>query len=331
MQTQIENRESARRAFAVSALGAGITLAALGGDASFRRYFRVQDSDRSYILMDALPALGGVALFQERSAQFHACRLPVPEIHAADAAQGFLLLEDYGDRWLYHDLMDAPEKAMTQALVLLGEWQQVTAALRDSIPPYALDRLQTEVSLAREWFFPWLGIDADSAPLQALETRLAAKVHDNAVCVHRDYHCRNLMRRADGSIGILDYQDALWGHPAYDLVSITRDCYLRYPQEDVRRWEEAFRARHYPAITAQDWARACDAVSLQRHLKVLGLFVRLANRDGKTGYLADLPRVLAYASDEAAALPQYAPLAALLKEAAPRLTKQLQQKNIHTQ
>ena len=323
MREPTENRESARRTFAVSALRADITLSALGGDASYRRYYRVQDGDRSYILMDAPPEHGGVALFQERSAQFRACRLPVPQIHAADSAQGFLLLEDYGDRWLYHDLTDAPEAAMAQALTLLGEWQQATAVLHDTIPPYALDRLHTEVSLTREWFLPWLGIHADNAQLQTLETRLAAEVHENAVCVHRDYHCRNLMRRADGSIGILDYQDALWGHPAYDLVSLTRDCYLRYPQEDVRRWEEKFRARHYPTIAPQDWARACDAVALQRHLKVLGLFVRLASRDGKTGYLADLPRVLAYAHDEVAALAEYAALATLLKEAVPLLHKKL--------
>ena len=323
MREPTENRESARRTFAVSALRADITLSALGGDASYRRYYRVQDGDRSYILMDAPPEHGGVALFQERSAQFRACRLPVPQIHAADSAQGFLLLEDYGDRWLYHDLTDAPEAAMAQALTLLGEWQQATAVLHDTIPPYALDRLHTEVSLTREWFLPWLGIHADNAQLQTLETRLAAEVHENAVCVHRDYHCRNLMRRADGNIGILDYQDALWGHPAYDLVSLTRDCYLRYPQEDVRRWEEKFRARHYPAISAQDWARACDAVALQRHLKVLGLFVRLASRDGKSGYLADLPRVLAYAHDEVAALAEYAALATLLKEAVPLLHKKL--------
>ena len=321
MREPTENRESARRTFAVSALRADITLTALGGDASYRRYFRVQDGGYTYILMDAPPELGGVALFQERSAQFRACRLPVPQIHAADSAQGFLLLEDYGDRWLYHDLADAPEAAMPQALALLGEWQRETAALHDAIPPYALDRLHTEASLMREWFLPWLDIRADSAPLQALETRLAAEVHQPAVCVHRDYHCRNLMRRADGSIGILDYQDALWGHPAYDLVSLTRDCYLRYPSADVRRWEENFRARHYPAIAPADWARACDAVSLQRHLKVLGLFVRLATRDGKTGYLADLPRVLAYAHSEAAALPEYAPLATVLQEAASVLQK----------
>ena len=323
MREPTENRESARRTFAVSALRADITLSALGGDASYRRYYRVQDGDRSYILMDAPPEHGGVALFQERSAQFRACRLPVPQIHAADSAQGFLLLEDYGDRWLYHDLVAAPEAAMTQAFALLGDWQQATANLRDAIPPYETARLNTEVALMREWFLPWLGIHADSAPLQALETRLAEEVSDNAVCVHRDYHCRNLMRCNDGRIGILDYQDALWGHPAYDLVSLTRDCYLRYPSADVRRWEETFRVRHHPAIAAQDWARACDAVALQRHLKVLGLFVRLASRDGKSGYLADLPRVLAYAHDEAAALAEYAALATLLKEAVPLLHKKL--------
>ena len=207
------------------------------------------------------------------------------------------------------------------AFALLGDWQQATANLRDAIPPYETARLHTEAALMREWFLPWLGIAADSASLQALETRLAEEVSDNAVCVHRDYHCRNLMRCNDGRIGILDYQDALWGHPAYDLVSLTRDCYLRYPSADVRRWEETFRVRHHPAIAAQDWARACDAVSLQRHLKVLGLFVRLGQRDGKTGYLADLPRVLAHACDEASALTDYAPLTAVLTQAAPLLRK----------
>ena len=323
MQTPTENRESARRAFAVSALGAGITLTALGGDASFRRYFRVQDGDRSFILMDAPPEHGGVALFQTRSDQFRTCGLPVPEIYAADPAQGFLLLEDYGDRWLYHDLAAAPEAAMTQAFALLGDWQQATANLRDAIPPYETARLHTEVALMREWFLPWLGIAADSASLQALETRLAEEVSDNAVCVHRDYHCRNLMRCNDGRIGILDYQDALWGHPAYDLVSLTRDCYIRYPQADGRRWEADFRACYLPQENSDDWAQTCDAVSLQRHLKVLGLFVRLAERDGKRGYLADLPRVLAYAHDEVAALAEYAALATLLKEAVPLLHKKL--------
>ena len=131
------------------------------------------------------------------------------------------------------------------------------------------------------------------------------------------------MRRADGSIGILDFQDALWGSPAYDLVSLTRDCYIRYPQADVRRWEADFRARYLPQESAEDWAQTCDAVSLQRHLKVLGLFVRLAERDGKRGYLADLPLVLAYACDEAAALPHTVWMAEELHRAIPRLQERL--------
>ena len=234
MQTPTENRESARRAFAVSALGAGITLTALGGDASFRRYFRVQDGDRSFILMDAPPEHGGVALFQTRSDQFRTCGLPVPEIYAADTAQGLLLLQDYGDRWLYHDLVAAPEAAMTQAFALLGDWQQATANLRDAIPPYETARLHTEAALMREWFLPWLGIAADSASLQALETRLAEEVSDNAVCVHRDYHCRNLMRCNDGRIGILDYQDALWGLPVCRRAPLGRSLPRPPPSGDSR-------------------------------------------------------------------------------------------------
>ena len=184
MQTPTENRESARRAFAVFALGAGITLTALGGDAHIAHHRTTHQGDAAAVergrvqdLLDAMHVAGD---------QFRTCGLPVPEIYAADTAQGLLLLQDYGDRWLYHDLVAAPEAAITQALALLGGWQQATANLRDAIPPYETARLHTEAALMREWFLPWLGFHADSAPLQALETRLAEEVSDNAVCVHRD-------------------------------------------------------------------------------------------------------------------------------------------------
>ena len=322
--TQNTDRESARRAFAVSCMGQAARLTALGGDASYRRYFRCGAGSTSCILMDALPEAGGIGLFVQRAQQFAACGLPVPRIHAADSAQGFLLLDDFGDRWLWQDLRENAATAMPQALTLLGQWQQATAALQADIPPYEPSRLHSEVALAREWFLPWLNIAVDTVRWQESENWLVKRAgQGRALCVHRDYHCRNLMRRADGSIGILDFQDALWGSPAYDLVSLTRDCYIRYPQADVRRWEADFRARYLPQESAEDWAQTCDAVSLQRHLKVLGLFVRLAERDGKRGYLADLPLVLAYACDEAAALPHTAWIADELRRAIPRLQEKL--------
>lgn len=322
--TQPTDRESARRAFAVSYIGEAATFTPLGGDASYRSYYRCQTNGASYILMDAPVAAGGIDLFVQRAQQFAACGLPVPHIHAADSAQGFLLLDDFGDRWLWQDLRKNAAATLPQALTLLGQWQQVTATLQADIPPYEPSRLHTEVALTREWFLPWLNIAVDTARWQESENWLVKRAgQGRALCVHRDYHCRNLMRRADGSIGILDFQDALWGSPAYDLVSLTRDCYIRYPQADVRRWEADFRARYLPQESAEDWAQTCDAVSLQRHLKVLGLFVRLAERDGKRGYLADLPLVLAYTCDEAAALPHTAWMAEELRRAIPRLQEKL--------
>ena len=321
---QPADRESARRAFAVSCIGDTVTLTPLGGDASYRRYYRCRVGGTACILMDAPPAAGGIDLFVARARQFAACGLPVPHIHAADSAQGFLLLDDFGDCWLWQDLREDAAAAMPQALALLGQWQQATTALQADIPPYDASRLHTEVALTREWFLPWLDIAVDTARWQESETWLVRRARQGrTLCVHRDYHCRNLMRRADGSIGILDFQDALWGSPAYDLVSLTRDCYIRYPQADVRRWEAGFRARYLPQEAAEDWAQTCDAVSLQRHLKVLGLFVRLATRDGKRGYLADLPLVLAYACDEAAALPHTVWMAEELRRAIPRLQEKL--------
>ncbi|MDO4642678.1 MAG: phosphotransferase [Cardiobacteriaceae bacterium] len=320
----IPSRESARRTFAVSALGENVAIAPLGGDASFRRYFRCSQDGESYILMDSPPEYGGVMLFSERTAQFSACGLPVPQIKAADNAQGFLLLQDFGDRWLWQDLREHPEGAMTQALALLGIWQQATQALKADIQPYSHERLGTEVALLREWFLPWLGIQVDNALLAQIEMQIVMLAGQGPrVCVHRDYHSRNLMRCTDGNIGILDYQDALWGNAAYDLVSITRDCYIRYPIEDVHRWEEAFRAQYYADVGVTEWADLCHAVSLQRHMKVLGLFVRLAERDGKHRYLVDLPRVFSYVQLEAAALPVLSALSQLLQDISPVFKEKL--------
>ena len=125
--TQPTDRESARRAFAVSYIGEAATLTPLGGDASYRSYYRCQINGASYILMDAPVAAGGIDLFVQRARQFAACGLPVPHIHAADSVQGFLLLDDFGDRWLWQDLRENAAATLPQALTLLGQWQQVTA------------------------------------------------------------------------------------------------------------------------------------------------------------------------------------------------------------
>lgn len=291
--------DEAQRAAARLAFVGGEALTPLLGDAGMRRYFRC----KSGMLMDCPPALGGIGDFVHYSQIFAA--LPVPRLYKIDEAAGLLLLEDFGDRWLYEELRgEQPEAAMAEALRLLGHWQTTTAALwRDWFSPYDRDALAEETALWRQWFLPYVGLALDAADRagvlaeeEALHEIMAAH---QTVCVHRDYHCRNLMRCPDGRIGILDYQDTLWGAPSYDLISITRDCYRRYAPEQVQRWEADFGARYYPQLSPDAWARLCESSALQRHLKVLGIFVRLWQRDGKRRYLDDLPLVLSYAREEA--------------------------------
>lgn len=313
-------RENAGQAFVRNVLGDEFLWQPLPGDASTRRYFRVKANGGSYILMDSpLPprsspyifaenfqvSAESVQLFQQRSEQFRRCALPVPDIIASDDKNAFLLLEDFGERWLWYDLTAKPLQVMPQALHLLGWWQQQTRHLFSEIPEYSAAFLQAEVKLCQDYFIAhYLGMSGSRAlePLMLLIPELCTDTGETSgYCIHRDWHSRNLMSLPNSSIGILDYQDALWGHPAYDLVSLTRDCYQRYPAAWVKQWEEDFRRRFHPGISVSHWQKACDAVALQRHLKVLGIFVRLAD-EGKTGYLSYLPQVMKYALAEACRL-----------------------------
>ena len=278
-------------------------LSPLLGDAGMRRYFRC---DRG-ILLDCPPELGGVASFIHYSELFQ--ELPVPTVIGYNLEQGFVLLEDFGDRWLLEDLRVNAAAFMAKALTLLGRWQQTTAHLHSQLKPYDAPVLEEELQRFRQWFLPYGQVDVSLFDRLKLTSELNYLSQHMAkfqtVCVHRDYHSRNLMvltkelARAPEGLGILDYQDTLLGGPAYDLISITRDCYISYDRSQVEGWEEEFRAVHHPDFTPAQWAELCDVSALQRHLKVLGLFVRLAQRDGKGGYLQYLPRVLAYARDEA--------------------------------
>lgn len=293
-----EDRERQRQAF----IGQR-PLSPLLGDAGMRRYFRC---DRG-ILLDCPPALGGVASFIHYSELFQ--ELPVPKVIGYDLEQGFALLEDFGDRWLLEDLQLNPDKFMAKALALLGRWQQTTVPLQPQLKPYDETVLEEEIQRFRQWFLPYVKLDISLFDRLKLTSELNYLSQHMAkfqrVCVHRDYHSRNLMvlakelPRAPEGLGILDYQDTLLGCPSYDLISITRDCYISYGRPQVEAWEEQFRAAHHPDFSPTVWAELCNVSALQRHLKVLGGFVRLAQRDQKPAYLQHLPLVLHYARDEA--------------------------------
>jgi N-acetylmuramate 1-kinase len=294
-------------------------------DASFRRYFRVTLPTQTLIAMDAPPDREDSAPFVRVGRALAAIGVPVPRIVEADLAQGFLLLSDLGSSHLLGMLKAGadPQAAYAPAVAALLKMQVDGLAASVDLPAYDAALLQREMDLFPEWFLGrHLGLTVDSS-MQTVLARagalLIASAHEQAqVFVHRDFHSRNLMVLAPGAIGVIDFQDAVRGPVTYDLVSLYKDCYVAWPRTDVVAWVESYRQ----AVSRQGLAvgqpaemlRSFDWMGLQRHLKVLGIFARLWYRDGKAGYLADLPLVLQYVLDVTATYGELTELNALLRD-----------------
>lgn len=293
-------------------------LQMISGDASFRRYFRQPLLQGALIGVDAPPDKEDCAPFVAIARALLAQGLCVPEVLAWDAREGFMLLTDLGDTLLRSEL--TPETANLlygAALTALAELQHCPSPASHPLPRYDRERLLTEMRLLSDWFIPqFLGLDLAPGQAELLEAQFAlladAVLAQPTVFVHRDYHSRNLMLTPDGRLGIIDFQDAVIGPVTYDLASLLRDAYVSWPDADVYRWVEQFRVMSGQTASAERFRQWFDEVAAQRHLKVVGIFARLSLRDGKHGYLDDIPRVYRYLLDELAGLPQLQPLHQLL-------------------
>ena len=303
--------------------GPEFTLSVASADASFRRYFRVACADgRSLIAMDAPPEHEDCAAFVHVARLLRAAGLNAPEVHAADLAQGFLLLTDLG-RVTYLDALDDAnaDALMRDAIGALIQWQRATR--EGALPPYDEALLRRELALFPDWYVGrHLGRELSTAQRTSWDGLCAALVASALaqpqVYVHRDYMPRNLML-SDPNPGVLDFQDAVVGPLTYDIASLTRDAFLSWDEARVldwsaRYWEGAKRARLPVAADFAEHWRAQEWMGLQRHLKVLGIFARLTYRDGKSQYVADTPRFLGYARAAARRYGALAPLARLLDE-----------------
>ncbi len=300
-----------------------LELAPASADASFRRYFRVRHPGGTAIAVDAPPTHEDCRPFVNVARALRAIGLNVPEIHAVDLDLGFLLVGDLGST-LYLDVLDeqSVERLYGDALDALLMLQARAPMVDGGLPPYDRGRLLAELELFPEWFLGRHLGRAPDAALRALldaafELLIASALEQPQVTVHRDYHSRNLMRVEVNNPGILDFQDAVIGPVTYDLVSLLRDCYIRWPRERVEAWALGYHelAVRSGVLRERDQARFLrwfDLMGLQRHLKVLGIFSRLWHRDGKPGYLADLPLVRDYAVEVAAGYPELAGLHDLL-------------------
>jgi aminoglycoside/choline kinase family phosphotransferase len=291
-------------------------------DASFRRYWRVQHGGRSLIVMDAPPEREDSARFVRIARRLQAIGLNVPEILAQDLTRGFLLMGDLG-RESYLDRLDAEnaDDLYGDALEALVRLQ--ARAPRGDLPPYDEPLLRRELGIFTEWLLDrMLGLSLDEGLKPVLgaiwDALVANALEQPQVWVHRDYHSRNLMA-APPRPGILDFQDAVVGPVTYDLVSLLRDCYIAWPPERVHAWshgyfERAARAGILRRADAGRFQRWMDLMGVQRHLKAAGIFARLKLRDGRPGYLRDIPRTLGYVTAVAAAYPELQPLADLIDE-----------------
>jgi aminoglycoside/choline kinase family phosphotransferase len=289
-------------------------------DASFRRYFRVHRDRMTYIVMDAPPPKEDVRPYLKVARLLESLGAHVPHVHEADTERGLLLLEDLGST-LYLDRLNAgddPEPLYRDALAALAAIQVHGRAASRELPPYDHTALAKELALMPEWFLArHLALEPSPAEAALVADTFAFLIREGLaqpqVFVHRDYHSRNLMVVSGRNPGVIDFQDALRGPVGYDLVSLLKDCYIVWPRARVVDWVRGYRARlgaQAGPVGASDaeFLRWFDLIGVQRHIKVLGIFCRLWYRDGKPGYLADLPRVLAYVRETCA---QYAELGAL--------------------
>jgi aminoglycoside/choline kinase family phosphotransferase len=282
------------------------TLRPASADASFRRYFRVSRAGASYVVMDAPPDKENSRPFIKISKMFFDLGLNVPEVIDENLEQGFLLLSDLGSA-PYLEALNAEtvERLYGDALGALATIQTCVPG-NAALPAYDRTLLLNEMALCREWLIGrHLGLALDPAQTGMIEAafRLLAEnaLAQPQVCVHRDYHSRNLMLTGRNNPGILDFQDAVIGPVTYDLVSLLRDCYIAWPRARVEDWALGYQDLALQSGVLredhedpQQFLRWFDLMGMQRHLKAAGIFARLNHRDGKPGYLQDIPRTLGY-------------------------------------
>lgn len=297
---------------------ADYTLKPLAGDASFRRYYRLQQSQVSQIIMDAPPDKIQMAPFVYVRDLLANQGITTPQIYALDHNLGFAILEDFGNVMLSDALKQyQPDPLYKSAIQILTHLQNKPFAQPLKLKTFDQNFMLQELSLFHDWFLQRylnLNLQADEHELlnttfQMLTTQIASQPQ---VLVHRDYHSRNIMvlepaATTSHKFGIIDFQDAVLGPLTYDLVSLLKDCYIELPREIILAWvtyfyEHSELAQQY---TLAEFQRAFDWCGLQRHLRVLGTFCRLHLRDGKSNYLYDLPRTYQYVATCVADYPEF--------------------------
>ncbi|MDD9807112.1 MAG: phosphotransferase [Gammaproteobacteria bacterium] len=345
----MDERHALLRGWLQQTLGGGFTMAALTGDASFRRYFRVALQDRSLMAADVPPDKEDIRDFTRVTQKLEDAGVRAPHIHAADHANGWLLLDDFGDTTGLKAL--SPDNADVFYRRAINELVKVQQADSRGLPDYTHSLLVQEMCLFTDWYCDThlqCGLTESQHALFGREFEQLAQAAraQPQVFVHRDYHSRNLMvldagagaganagastsanananAGADANIhlGVLDYQDAVVGPVTYDLVSLLKDCYIVWPEARRRDWMRYYLERRPADADADTFTRWFDWMGIQRHLKAIGIFARLHHRDGKSGYLNDIPRILAYITESLERYPELNGLRRLMSQLPPPRTR----------
>ena len=297
----------------------GGTLRVASADASFRRYFRLGVREQTFVVMDAPPDKEPCEPFVRIAEKLREAGVCVPEILEQDVDRGFLILTDFGDLHYQEALSgNDRERLYDLALAEILKLQSSLGNQLEDLGKYDEEWVRMELEIFREWCLPDM---PKEEYVQTTRILVKSFLAQPAVFVHRDFHCRNLLVLEDGNPGVIDFQGALVGPITYDPVSLLRDCYVDNDEE----WIRSKALAHKQGLTMngllsddlpeEDYLRWFDFTGLQRHLKCIGIFHRLSIRDGKHGYLEDVPRVLGYAVNVMRRWPELKELESMVSQA----------------
>ncbi|MBF0453871.1 MAG: phosphotransferase [Magnetococcales bacterium] len=326
--------ESAAIEFLEGMVGKDGRLSLVSGDASFRRYYRVESDRGRYILMDAPPDKENSAPFVDLSRFLLGHGVAVPKVVKANLEQGYLLLDDLGDETFLVALRQgvSPQTLYALAVEVLLTIQSTPNDGSSIAHGRSYDRalMAREFALFTDWYLEGIRKQSITPADRSRFTAVFERIMDHllslpTVLVHRDYHCRNLMwqpgKEGRERVGVLDFQDAVMGPITYDLASLLRDCYVAWEapfrQEISALWLSGAKKRLGYDPTPAQFKKDFDWMALQRNLKAIGIFGRLSLRDGKHGYLNDIPRTMTYVHQTLSDHPELDDLRALIEKYAP--------------
>lgn len=287
-------------------------------DASFRKYYRLTHADKTFLLMDSSLELDSLKPFIKVTQKLHAVNVKAPQILLQNLEAGFLIIEDFGSKH-YLDILnwDNFEDLYKKAIDEIIKMQEADAS---DLPVYDKDFLIEEMNLMQEWYMEkLLPVMLNAGQKEIVKTTIDAIAdvvlsQPQNLFVHRDFHSRNIMLNSHDEIGVIDYQDAMNGAITYDLCSLLEDSYIEFDREDMQKLVLYFRDKKGLDVNDATFIKWFDFMSMQRHIKVLGIFARLFKRDGKKDYIKDIPLTLKYLFDTAKLYEETKPLNQMFKE-----------------